>query len=278
MLLSLQRIPLTAPPRHQRLLCLERHVRNKSDGRYKIQDYREWLEQDGITIPKSRQALHDDFSFYATFCDDIDYGSHSKWLRLNSSVDEDAVAWFMGTSWANSPVRPRLSSSVARCLLMGLKGQREVSFLYAKREQMGHGVARAETWRVIPHHVVPGLDSAYMGMWLHSGKIATFNLARIVGRVNQTGEGNHAYAPAEYSDAKTYRIEHPDAMLLTKLHTQFFGFKRIGPHILETRLRPDEQYFLESMLPNWAIRTSPQITGSTGERFTGAIIQDHEVQ
>jgi len=277
MLLSLQRTPLTAPQRHQRLLCLERHVRTKSDGQYKIQDYREWLENDGIKIPKSRQALHDDFAFYAAFCDDVDYGANSKWLSLNPSIDEDAVAWFMGASWANYPVRPRLSSTVARCLLMALHSQREVSFLYTKREQMGHGVARAETWRVIPHHVFPGLDSAYIAMWLHSGKIATFNLARIIGRVSQTGKGKDTYAPAQYSDATTYRIEHSNAMLLTKLHMQYLGFERIGSHILETQLRADEQYFLESMLPNWATRTTAQSIESGRESLTGHIIQNREV-
>ncbi len=246
---------LTAPARAQRIRCLERHIRQISDGQYKIQDYLEWLEMEDLAVP-SRQALHDDLAFYATLCDDVDYGHGNKWLRVNPNVDRDALRWFMGAGWESLAVRPRLSSSAARCLLMAQQEHREVEMLYAKLDQLGQGIAQAETWRVIPHHVVPGLDSAYMSMWLHSGRRATFNLARIIGRVTQTGQGIARYAPTPDEPIQPYQIDCADSKILTQLRTQYRGLETQSAHQLRAAADPPTQHFLEEMLQGWAWRTS----------------------
>lgn len=246
---------LTTPARSQRIHCLEAHIRQASNGRYKIQDYLEWLEVAGLAIP-SRQTLHDDVAFYASLCDDIDYGHGDKWLRINPDVDRDAVRWFLGAGWGALAVRPRLSSSTARCLLMAYEEHREVELLYAKLEQLGQGIAQAETWRVIPHHVTPGLDSAYMSMWLHSGRLATFNLARIIGRVAQTGQSADRYAPVQDEAPQPYQIHCVDPGILTQLRTQYRGLDALDPHQLGTTADPATQHFLEEMLQGWAWRTS----------------------
>ena len=253
---------LTAPARSRRILCLERHVRQASEGRYKVQDYLEWLDTDKIPIP-SRQTLHDDMAFYATLCDDVDYGEGSKWLRLNPAIDRDAVRWFMGGGWEALAVRPRLSSSVARCLLMAQRENREVQFLYTKLEQLGHGISQAETWRVIPHHIVPGLDSAYLSMRLRSGRLATFNLARIVGRVTQTGHGDARYQPVQEELIQPYQIDCPDSHLVTQLQAQYQGLTILGSHQLLTSADPSTQHFLAEMLQGWIWRTT-QRTGNVG--------------
>lgn len=266
---------LTTPARTARLRCLERHIRRASDGRYKIQDYLEWLDADLLPIP-SRQTLHDDVAFYAAVCDDVVYGNGDKWLRLNPAADRDAVRWFMGAGWETLPVRPRLSSSVARCLLLAQQEHREVQLLYAKLEQLGQGISQAETWRVIPHHVAPGLDSAYMGMWLHSGRLATFNLARIIGRVAQTGEGSERYAPAQEAASQPYHVHCADPAILTQLRTQYQGLESHGPHHLYTVTDPSTQHFLEEMLQGWTWRTTQRRDAYPPAPLSWTLLQSEE--
>lgn len=251
---------LTTPARAARLRCLERHVRQASDGQYKIQDYLEWIASEGLSVP-SRQTLHDDCAFYAAFCDDVEYGNGDKWLRINPTVDRDAIRWFMGTGWETLSVRPRLSSAVARALLMAQQERREIQLVYAKLEQLGQGISQAETWRVIPHHVIPGLDSAYMGMWLHSGRLATFNLARIIGRVSQTGQGIEHYAPIREQPVQDYQLHCADVSLLTQLRTQYRGLEARSPHQLQTTTDPPTQHFLEEMLQGWTWRITQRRGG-----------------
>lgn len=266
---------LTTDARATRIRCLERHVRQASDGQYKIQDYLEWLQAAHIPVP-SRQALHDDVAFYAALCDDMDYGRGSKWMRIDPGVDRDAIHWFMGSGWTDLPVRPRLSSAVARCLLMAQYEQHEVQFLYAKLEQLGRGLAQAETWRVIPHHVAPGLDSAYMVMWLHSGRVATFNLARIIGRVMQTGQGTAHYAPARDEAVRSYAVRCPDEDLLTQLRTQYGGLDVHDSQGFTVTTEPSIQHFLGEMLQGWIWRTTHRRGVSEPRSLTWTVIDPKE--
>ncbi len=266
---------LTAPARSRRIRCLERHIRQTSEGRYKVQDYLEWLDTDKIPIP-SRQTLHDDMAFYSALCDDVDYGAGSKWLHVNPAIGRDVVRWFMGGGWETLIVRPRLSSSVARCLLMAQKEDREVQFLYSKLEQLGQGISRAETWRVIPHHIVPGLDSAYLSMRLHSGRLATFNLARIIGRVTQTGQGGARYQPIQEEGIQSYRIDCPDSNIVTQLRAQYQGLTVLGSHQLSTSVDPPTQHFLAEMLQGWILRTAKRKGASGVTPLTWTLLTKEE--
>ncbi len=254
MLLHFESVPRTTSPRWARLLCLERHVRQASWGRYKIQDYREWLDAEHLPQPR-RQALHDDFALYAKLCDDVDYGSHGKWLSILPAPNHDAIAWFLGYAWLRSPLQPRLSSSVARCLLLAQIHQREVILTYAKLEQQGRMVTDAEVWRAIPFTLIPGLDSAYMGFWIHSGKIAHFNLARIIGEVKWTGNDSAQYAPPIIQDEKTTLAVQGDDRLLDKLAVQFTGWTQI-PHdkTLSVNIPDELRFFSQEMLQGWQQR------------------------
>lgn len=254
MLLQYQRLPHATAPRWKRLLCLEGHLRKSSEGRYKIQDYLEWIEMDGLVTP-GRQALHDDFAYYSALCDDVEYGSGSHWLVINSSVADDALTWFLGAGWITAAIRPRLSSSICRCLLLAKEERQEVRFTYAKLNQLGRGVAEAETWRVIPVSVLPGLDSAYMGMWLHSGKVAHFNLARVLGQVSRTTRDSSSYLPIERPIEEHYVVDHDDRDILNKIRTQFAGLhddpQRAG---LGITLLGDQTFFVKEMLNSWCQR------------------------
>lgn len=272
-----RRLPdsITSATRRDRIRCLERHVRQTSNGKYKVQDYLEWLLEEHLPIP-TRQTLHEDMAFYAGLCDDIEYGNSDKWLRINPSSDGDAVRWFMGAGWDSMPIRPRLSSSIARCLLMAQEEKKEVQFLYAKLEQLGKGVSQAETWRVIPHHIVPGMDSAYMGMRLRSGRIATFNLARIVGRVAQTGKGEELYKPIQEEPSHSYRIQCPKATILNQLQTQYQGLMSHGPDLLSSSIDPPTKHFLKEMFQGWAWRTLARSGDNHDVRLTWSLITEED--
>ena len=120
----------------ERAKVLERRLRRASDGSVKIREYGEWIEEMGLPVP-SRQTLRLDIERYAAWCDDLIYGENKKSLIIDPHVREDAIRYFLGEPWVDSPLKPKLSSSVCRCLLLAMHLKEEVEFQYAALPQEG---------------------------------------------------------------------------------------------------------------------------------------------
>jgi len=220
-LLSSSHLPFNNP-RTERLLCLETHLRKKSDGSMALRNYIEQLEDEGIAIP-TRRTLNEDLKRYEMFCDDIQYGGESKLLSLDSSATQDAVAWLMGRAWLDSPLRPRLSSSCIRCLLLAKELQAEVDFPYNPLRKSG------EPWipkmmRGIPLQLIPGTDSSYMQLQLDWGGRSNINLARVQKYVSFTGNKTQDYVPLQEEQVALITVESSDVFLLKRLQGQFPNF------------------------------------------------------
>jgi hypothetical protein len=181
----------------ERLEVLERGLRRASDGGMKLGEYAAWLKAAGLAVP-SRQTLRSDLERYVRNCDDLGYGDHQKTLAIDVHAGRDAIRYFLGEPWLASPLKPRLSSSVCRCLLLARHLEEEVEFQYAALPQPGLAPT-FKTHRGVPLRTLPGSDSGYMAIWLEQGTVMPINLARIRGRVAFTGRdiGHYQLPPAD---------------------------------------------------------------------------------
>lgn len=238
----------------QRLEILEQRLRVASDGGIKLADYGEWLEQSGQTVP-SRRTLRLDMERYVSECDDLLYGEGLKSLRIDVHAFHDAVRYFLGEPWLSSPLRPRLASSVCRCLLLAMRQRREVEFPYAALAQMdtppGFRIHRG-----VPLRLLPGADSGYMAIWLESGRVMPINLARVVGRVFFTGRGTETYIPPPSDPVRVLRVETGDAQSLRRCLDQFAGAERVDGGLCIT-LPASLATMTADLLEAWWRRTMP---------------------
>ena len=235
----------------QRLECLETRLRRSSRGQITIADYAEWLQDDRIPAV-SRVTLHQDFRRYARLFDDVEYGEGKKHLVINSAAGEDARRWLMGYAWGEHPLRPRLSSSVARCLLLAQITRQEVCFTY--RSVAGTSF---RLWRGSPYGLIAGSDSAYIRMWMEDGRIIHFDLARIHGVVEWTGASTSSY-PCPETDPPcklTVTFTHPE--LLARLVNQFQGFNRADAKTAVIMLPRSLVVMTADVVEAWLRRHSP---------------------
>jgi hypothetical protein len=205
----------------ERLEVLERRLRRASEGGMKLGDYATWLRDAGLALP-SRQTLRSDMERYAQHCDDLVYGDHQKSLRINVHIERDAICYFLGEPWLASPLKPKLSSAVCRCLLLAMHLREEVEFPYAALPQLGH----APTFKIhrgVPLRTLPGIDSGYMAVWLEQGALMHINLARIRGRVAFTGHDIGHYQPPPPNPDVILSVHCANQQSLERCAGQFAG-------------------------------------------------------
>ena len=209
-----------------RAKVLEGHLRRSSDGSMKLGDYVEWLEVAGLPLP-SRQTLRLDIERYASWCDDIIYGKGKKILYVNSHARRDAIRYFLGEPWVDSPLKPKLSSSVCRCLLLAMNLKEEVEFQYAALPKEGH----APTYKVhrgVPVRTLPGSDAGYMAIWLKDGRVFTINLTRVLGRVSFTGQSTQSYQSRKTETPLILSVQSQSLQSVKRCADQFEGGMRKG--------------------------------------------------
>lgn len=246
----------------QRLEILEQRLRVASDGGIKLADYGDWLNQSGQAVP-SRRTLRLDMERYVSECDDLIYGEGLKSLRIDVHACRDAVRYFLGEPWLSSPLRPRLASSVCRCLLLAMRQRREVEFPYAALAQVDTPPG-FKIHRGVPLRLLPGADSGYMAIWLESGRVMPINLARVVGRVFITGRSTETYTPPPNEPARVLRVKSSDAQSLRRCLDQFAGVERVGGDLCIT-LPTSLATMTADMLEAWWWRTISTDRGA--ERF-----------
>ncbi len=181
--------------RLKRLIILENSLRQSSIGDIMIKEYQALLAQAGMKVP-SRQTLNEDFSRYANLCDDLDYGAHTKGLKIQPHIDDDAISWGLGTSWLDSPLRPKLSSSQLRCFLLAQQQQVEVAFEYRALPKENQ-VWQPNKLKGIPIKFLFGADSVYLQIWRKNGWRTNLNLTRVAHPVIITGNNSQDYQTIE---------------------------------------------------------------------------------
>jgi len=212
----------------ERLKVLERGLRQASDGGMRLGDYAEWLREAGHS-PPSRQSLRADLERYVQSCDDLVYGDHKKSLTIDVHARRDAIRYFLGEPWLTSPLRPRLSSSVCRCLLLAMHLNAEVEFQYAALPQAGLAPT-FKTHRGVPLRTLPGSDSAYMAIWLERGTLMHINLARM-GRVAFTGRNGDHYPALPADPEVALSVACANRQALERCAGQFDGNIEAGKTI-----------------------------------------------
>jgi hypothetical protein len=236
-----------------RVKVLERHLRSSSDGTIKIGEYGDWIEKAGLSVP-SRQTLRLDLERYTAWCDDIVYGDGKKILMIDSHVRRDAIRYFLGEPWTDSPLKPKLSSSVCRCLLLAMVLQEEVEFPYMALPKEG----RASTYKVhrgVPIRTLPGIDSGYMEIWQKDGRSFTINLARVQGRVSFTGQTTYSCTRTEATGQKILKVQSENLQDIERCADQFEGGVRKGNTILFSM--PEAMTLMTAdLLESWWRRTS----------------------
>lgn len=213
----------------RRLKVLERQLRRSSDGMARLADYAAWLREAGLSVP-SRQTLRTDLRRYTEYCDDLRYGEYRKTLAITVHAKRDAVRYFLGEPWLASPLKPALSSSVCRCLLLAMHLREEVEFQYAALPQPG----LAPTFKVhrgVPLRTLPGGDSAYMAIWLADGAVMHINLTRVRGRVAFTGDAPRRYRPPRQEPEVTLVARCANRQALERCCAQFAGGSETGGEI-----------------------------------------------
>lgn len=238
----------------RRLEVLERHLRSASEGRAKLSDYAAWLEQAGTSVP-GRQTLYMDLRRYCQACDDLNYPEYQKILEIDPHTGTDAIRYFLGEPWLASPLKPRLSSSVARCLLLAMHLKYEVEFPYAAVPEPGTPPS-FKLWRGIPLKVLPGADSGYMAIWLVEGQVMHINLARILGRVAKTSQAGSPYRAPAPEQQVTLKVFAHDPYALDRCEMQFRGGRRIGAQELHFPLPASQAAMTADLLEAWWRRTS----------------------
>jgi len=236
-----------------RVTILERRLRYSSDNAVKIGEYGEWIEEAGLSIP-SRQTLRLDLERYAAWCDDIVYGGGKKILMINSHVRRDAIRYFLGEPWLDSPLKPKLSSSICRCLLLAMVLKEEVVFPYTALPKEG----RASTYKVhrgVPIRTLPGSDSGYMAIWQKDGRVFTINLARVQGHVSFTGQDTRSYQPQRTETQEVLSVQSENFQSVDRCADQFEGGVRKGNTILFSI--PEAMTLMTAdLLESWWRRTS----------------------
>lgn len=235
----------------ERLECLEARLRRSSQGQITIADYAEWLQDDRIPAV-SRVTLHQDLRRYAQLFDDVEYGEGKKHLVVNPAAGEDARRWLMGYAWGDHPLRPRLSSSVARCLLLAQIARQEVRFTY--RSVSG---ASFRLWRGIPYGLIAGPDSAYIRLWMKDGRISHFDLARIHGVVEWTGASTSSYSCPRTDPPCRLTVTFTHSDLLSRLVNQFQGFDRVDAKTAVITLPRSLAVMTADVVEAWLRRHSP---------------------
>lgn len=210
----------------RRLEVLELRLRRASDGEMRLGDYADWLTEAGITVP-SRQSLRADLERYVQSCDDLVYGDHKKSLTIDVHARRDAIRYFLGEPWLASPLQPRLSSSVCRCLLLAMHLKAEVEFQYIALPQAGLAPT-FKTHRGVPLRTLPGSDSGYMAVWLEQGAVMHINLARVQGRVAFTAHDIGHYQPPSPDPEVVLSVHCANRHALERCAGQFDGRLEAG--------------------------------------------------
>lgn len=240
----------------RRLECLESRLRRASENRVSVGRYATWLAQDHLP-PVSRVTLRQDFLRYAEIYDDVVYDGRRRLLYLDPDADSDARRWLMGYAWGEHPLRPKLSSSVVRCLLQAQLAGAEVEFQYLSVS----GTSFAQ-WTGIPVGLVGGQDSAYLRLWLPDGHVWTFDLARIHGSVRWTNTHHAPYPAMEDDPIHVMTVSVSDADLLARLTNQFVGFRRLDTFSAELRLPRSLLLMTANLIEAWLRRHSPVLPSS----------------
>lgn len=237
-----------------RLEILERNLRKSSDGSIRLADYAGWLEEADQPLP-GRRTLRLDLERYVRECDDLNYGEGQKTLRINVHAGRDAVRYFLGESWLTSPLRPKLSSSVCRCLLLSMYLRQEVEFPYAALAQTGIAPG-FKVYRGIPLRTLPGADSGYMAVWLESGTVMHINLARVRGRVSFTGRGGETYQVPRQDPQRVLHIQSRDEQAMRRFLDQFTGAEWVNGEL--QIVSPESLTTMSAdMIEAWWRRTAP---------------------
>jgi hypothetical protein len=237
----------------ERLELLERGLRRASEGEIKLGDYAVWLEQAGFTVP-SRQTLRLDLERYVQGCDDLVYGEQKKMVSIDVHAGRDAIRYFLGEPWLASPLQPRLSSAVCRCLLLAMHLEKEVEFSYTALPQPG----LAPTFKIhrgVPLRMLPGSDSGYFAVGLEHGEVMHINLARVQGRVAFTGRSTAHYQTPPVDTEIVLRVQCPDLQAVERCAGQFYGGVKTGLELRFT-LPYSLAVMTADLLDTWWRRTS----------------------
>jgi hypothetical protein len=241
-------------PCTERLECLENKLRRKSDGKMTLKNYIKWLEEAEIVLP-TRRTLTKDLRRYADFCDDVQYGGETKSLSLNPTATRDAVAWLLGHAWLDSPLRPKLSSSCVRSLLLAKELQEEVDFPYNPLRKPGEAW-KPQLKRGIPLKFIPGADSSYMQLQVDWGGKSNLNLAHIRQSVKFTEDNTQEYAPLKEEQYTRITVESTDIFLIEGLQRQFSNFViREGGHKATLQIEKSQALMARDMLKAYLERT-----------------------
>lgn len=249
----------------ERLECLEFHVRQSSQGSIRQRQYVEWLEDAGIPVP-GHSTMNLDFLRYKDLCDDIEYGDGKRLMRINPHATRDACRWFLGEPWATSssvdqdsnaqdtvsthPLRPRLFSSVARCVLSAWVHGQEIELSYA-------AVFSNATYRVhrgVPVGVLPGSDSGYVRLWRPDGRVTFLAIERIIGLVKWTHASTEHYVQPFSPYEETVEFHINDESLLQRCAAQFSGLQRTSKHTAILTAPSDHILMIVDIVEAWIYR------------------------
>jgi hypothetical protein len=241
-------------PRTKRLISLENILRRRSDSKMAISQYQEILEEDKIPIPTER-TLQEDLRRYAHYCDDVIYGNHAKKLRLDPDATRDAIIEFLGKPWLVSPLRPRISSACARCLLLAKELKAEVTINYSRLRKPG------EPWVPkqivgIPIRAIPGADSGYFQLHIAKGYRMNLNLSRVQRFVRFTEQSTEHYVPLPEQRQLIMTVEVKDAYLLERLVAQFAGLKKLDKNHAQMVVEESLKRMTLDMLAGGRTKTS----------------------
>ncbi len=236
-----------------RIKILEERLRVSSDGTMKVTEYGEWIREAGVAVP-TRQTLHRDIERYTAWCDDIEYGDGRKILKINPHASRDALRYFLGEPWVDSPMKPKLSSSVCRCFLLSIALKREIEFPYGALPKEG-APPTYKIHRGVPLRTIPGSDSGYMAIWQRDGRVFIINLARVQGRVSLTGSDIRNYSPPIMTGQALLEVRTEDGQATERYLKQFEGGIRKGNDLL-LPVPKVMGLMMSDILESWWRRTS----------------------
>lgn len=256
-------IPMEASIR-ERLQCLEFNLRQSSTGDFRRSDYEQWLRDAHIELP-GNNTLYLDLIRYRDMHDDIDYGEGKRKIVLLPDATRDACRWFLGEPWANysaqisghksreteHPLRPRIYSSSARCILLAWTHQQEVEIPYLSVSSTSF-----RSHRGIPVGVLPGTDSAYIRLWRRDGSVMNMDMARIQGLVKWTHSETDDYRPPIDDPMKTLQISVTNKELMGRLANQFPGLNLQSPTTATLKAPQSQCLMLADLLESWLNRHS----------------------
>lgn len=203
----------------------------------RTEDYAEILVAGGelenagqaMTDAASRRLLERDLRDYAGWCDAFvpRPTGRGSGFEIDIHAERDAIRFFLGEAWLDEPLRPRLSSAIARALLLAQADGAELRFGYRAARRAG------ESWQAQhtcgqPLALMPGSDSAYLQLW-NGEQLFRINLARILPPVIRTGRQLPA-APGS-NHVVRYRLEFAQEEAARALVDHFHGLKRSGTRI-----------------------------------------------